>query len=68
MRGTAAAGPAKPPPRADAAVRLPGEHGLRRRRDGLAAGVVLNAGIVPALQPWAERHGVALPTAVAPPA
>ena len=68
MQGIADACHANPPRSGDAAVRLPGEHGLRRRRDGLAAGVVLNAGIVPALQPWAERHGVALPTAVAPPA
>jgi L-lactate dehydrogenase len=44
-------------------VRLPGERGLERRRDQLANGVRLHADILPALRPWAEKLGVALPTA-----
>jgi len=42
-------------------VRLPGERGLARRREQLAEGVALNPEILPALAPWAERLGVALP-------
>lgn len=45
-------------------VRLPGEHGLARRRRQLAAGITPHPGILPALTPWAEKLGVALPTAV----
>ena len=56
------------PPRAGgAAVRLPGEGGLSKRRDQLAGGLVLNAEIMPALQPWAERFGVARPEPAPPP-
>ncbi|MEY4088259.1 MAG: hypothetical protein RJB55_530, partial [Verrucomicrobiota bacterium] len=39
-------------------VRLPGETGLRRRREQLAAGVELHAAILPALLPWARKLGV----------
>ena len=46
-------------------VRLPGERGMQRRRDQLANGVALYPTIVPALRPWAQRYGVALPSAVA---
>jgi LDH2 family malate/lactate/ureidoglycolate dehydrogenase len=50
------------PPRAGFdRVRLPGERGLARRREQLAAGVALNQEILPTLAPWAERLGVALP-------
>ena len=42
-------------------VRLPGEHGLRRRREQLAGGVTLHPAILPALAPWAQRLGVPLP-------
>ncbi len=53
------------PPRAGFdRVRLPGERGLARRREQLERGVALNADILPALAPWAERFGVALPAAL----
>ena len=39
-------------------VRLPGETGLRRRREQLAAGVELHAAILPALLPWVRKLGV----------
>ncbi len=53
------------PPRAGFdRVRLPGERGLARRRRQLAEGVDLNADILPALAPWAQRYGLALPAAV----
>ncbi|MFO0796959.1 MAG: Ldh family oxidoreductase [Gemmataceae bacterium] len=42
-----------------AAVRLPGERGLARKRAALANGVELYAGILEALAPHAERLGVA---------
>lgn len=42
-------------------VRLPGEGGLRRRRDQLANGVSLHPAILPALAPWAQRYGVTPP-------
>lgn len=45
-------------------VRLPGERGLARRREQLAHGVALNAEILAALAPWADRFGVALPAAL----
>jgi LDH2 family malate/lactate/ureidoglycolate dehydrogenase len=47
-----------------APVRLPGEAGLRRRRDQLAHGVALNPAILPALAPWAGKLGVEAPTAL----
>ena len=52
---------ASPPRPGGAAVRLPGERGLARRREQLAHGVELDAGIVAALGPWGERFGVELP-------
>jgi LDH2 family malate/lactate/ureidoglycolate dehydrogenase len=42
-------------------VRMPGETGLRRRAEQLANGVELYPAILPALEPWAEKLGVALP-------
>ncbi len=45
-------------------VRLPGERGLARRREQLAEGVALNADILPALAPWADKFGVVLPAAL----
>lgn len=42
-------------------VRLPGEGGLRRRREQRANGVALYPTIMPALAPWAEKLGVASP-------
>ncbi len=43
-------------------VRLPGENGMKRHREQSAKGVALFAGILPALQPWAEKLDVAVPT------
>ena len=45
-------------------VRLPGEAALARRRRQIREGVDLHEGILPALAPWAERFGVALPQAI----
>jgi LDH2 family malate/lactate/ureidoglycolate dehydrogenase len=45
------------------AVRVPGEHALARKRRALIEGVPLFATIIPALTPWAEKFGVALPAA-----
>ena len=42
-------------------VRLPGEAGMRRLREQRANGVALYPTIMPALLPWAEKLGVAVP-------
>jgi LDH2 family malate/lactate/ureidoglycolate dehydrogenase len=42
-------------------VRLPGESGLRRREEQLAKGVELYPSILPSLQPWCKKLGVACP-------
>jgi LDH2 family malate/lactate/ureidoglycolate dehydrogenase len=52
---------ANPPRPGFAAVRLPGEQGLARKREALAHGVALHPGILEALQPWAERLKVGVP-------
>jgi LDH2 family malate/lactate/ureidoglycolate dehydrogenase len=57
----AAACRATPPRPGFERVRLPGEAGLRRRRDQLAQGVELYPSILPALTPWAEKLGVTPP-------
>ena len=44
------------------AVRLPGARGLALRRRQVAEGVHLYASIMPALAPWADRLGVAVPS------
>jgi LDH2 family malate/lactate/ureidoglycolate dehydrogenase len=44
-------------------VRLPGEAGLKRRAEQMVSGVELYPAIMPALTPWAEKLGVALPAA-----
>jgi L-lactate dehydrogenase len=44
-------------------VRLPGESGLARRKEQLAHGVALYPSVLPALKPWAEKLGVAMPAA-----
>jgi len=50
------------PPRAGfERVRLPGQNGLLRREQQLRDGVALEASILPALAPWAEKFGVDLP-------
>ena len=46
-------------------VRLPGESGLHRRKTQLASGVELYSNIMPALAPWAQKLGVAVPVAIA---
>ena len=46
-------------------VRLPGERGMQRYRDQMANGVALYPSILPALTTWAEKFGVAVPTALA---
>ena len=43
-------------------VRLPGEAGLRRRREQRANGVALYPAIMPALAPWAQKLKVAVPS------
>jgi L-lactate dehydrogenase len=44
-----------------ARVRLPGERGLALMREQRELGVELHPSIAPALAPWAEKLGVALP-------
>ena len=45
-------------------VRLPGQNGLLRRERQLREGVALEASILPALAPWAEKLGVIPPPAI----
>jgi LDH2 family malate/lactate/ureidoglycolate dehydrogenase len=45
------------------AVRLPGERGLKLMREQRENGVELHASILPALEPWAAKLGVAIPSA-----
>ena len=52
-----------PPRKGYERVRLPGQNGLLRRERQLRDGVELEAAILPALAPWAEKFGVALPAA-----
>jgi len=40
---------------------MPGERALKLREQRLAEGVALHADILPALEPWAKKLGVALP-------
>jgi len=47
-------------------VRLPGQMGLARRREHLANGVELAPTIMPLLEPWAAKLGVAPPPSIAP--
>jgi L-lactate dehydrogenase len=44
-------------------VRLPGEAGMKRRREQQANGVALYPAIMPELVPWATKFGVAVPPA-----
>jgi LDH2 family malate/lactate/ureidoglycolate dehydrogenase len=46
-------------------VRLPGERALARKQEQLQFGVALHPGIMPALQPWASKLSLTLPSAVA---
>ena len=54
------------PAQAGQPVRTPGEKGLRLAQAQRAAGVALYPGIIDALEPWAERLKVALPSPAAP--
>jgi LDH2 family malate/lactate/ureidoglycolate dehydrogenase len=45
-------------------VRMPGQRGLNLRRAYLKSGVELAPTIMPLLEPWAQKLGVALPIAV----
>lgn len=54
---TAPVKPGNPP------VRLPGERGLKLRRQHQAEGVTLHPEIMPGLKPWAEKLGISLPKA-----
>jgi len=58
-----AAHDSKPRPGVDR-VRLPGEAGMKRRREQHANGVALYPAIMPALEPWATKLNVALPLAL----
>ena len=42
-------------------VRLPGETGLRRRRQQLEQGLALHPNILPSLEPWAAKLAVPMP-------
>lgn len=42
-------------------VRLPGQRGLALKREAETDGVPLHPTILPSLQPWTERYGIALP-------
>jgi len=53
----------KPRPGVDR-VRLPGEAGMKRRRDQEANGVALYPAIMPELAPWAAKMGVTPPGAL----
>lgn len=50
-----------PPREGGGKVRLPGHRGLARRRAQMADGVALHPSILPALAPWAQRFGLAMP-------
>jgi len=54
---TAPVRPGNPP------VRLPGERGLKLRAQQLAAGIALHPDIMPGLQPWSDKLGIAVPAA-----
>jgi LDH2 family malate/lactate/ureidoglycolate dehydrogenase len=62
---TAAACRANPPAPGVAAVRLPGQQALARKREALRDGVRLHPGIMDALGAWADRLAVACPAALA---
>lgn len=52
---------ANPPRPGVERVRLPGENGLKRKREALANGLVLYPGIMPKLEALASKYGVKLP-------
>jgi L-lactate dehydrogenase len=52
-----------PPRDGVAAVRVPGEMGLQRKTAQQREGVALHPAVIPLLQPWADKFGVAVPSA-----
>jgi LDH2 family malate/lactate/ureidoglycolate dehydrogenase len=54
-----------PPAPGVAAVRLPGQQALAKKRAALKDGVTLYPGIMEALKPWAEKLAVAAPRPLA---
>jgi LDH2 family malate/lactate/ureidoglycolate dehydrogenase len=42
-------------------TRLPGSQALRKKRQAMTEGVALHPSIIPALAPWAEKLGIAMP-------
>lgn len=52
---------ANPVPEGRDKVRMPGERGLKRRRERLKRGIPLYPGILKGLKKWADRYQVALP-------
>jgi L-lactate dehydrogenase len=56
---------ASKPAQAGKAVRMPGEKGLAKARGQLESGVELYPAILPSLQPWSAKYGVALPSPLA---
>ncbi len=50
-----------PPRKGFERVRLPGQQGLAHKERQLREGVALEASILPALAPWAQKFGVPLP-------
>jgi LDH2 family malate/lactate/ureidoglycolate dehydrogenase len=42
-------------------VRLPGSQALRKKRQAMKEGVTLHPSIIPALSPWVEKFGIAMP-------
>ncbi|MEN9539794.1 MAG: hypothetical protein RLZZ126_2029 [Pseudomonadota bacterium] len=52
------------PARASQPVRTPGERGLRLKAEQIDQGLELYPSILPALEPWATKLGVALPVTV----
>jgi LDH2 family malate/lactate/ureidoglycolate dehydrogenase len=46
-----------------AAVRMPGDTALARRRAQLATGIELNPSIMPSMTTWADKLGVVVPSA-----
>jgi LDH2 family malate/lactate/ureidoglycolate dehydrogenase len=53
------------PARPGSAVRLPGERGLALAREQSEGGIALHESIMPALEPWAAKLGLPLPSASA---
>jgi LDH2 family malate/lactate/ureidoglycolate dehydrogenase len=53
-----------PPSHPDAPVRLPGQAGLSLRRSALLHGVQLYPGVMESLEPWTDKFGLNLPSAI----